>query len=195
MFNKILYITGASLLLGIGVNGFIIPLHLLNGGVVGISILLNYAFGLPIGLMILLINLPLFLYTLFYERHYFVNGMLGVLITATVIDGLEPLRGMLQLSAPLSATLGGLFIGSGVGLLLRRNISHGATDLLALLILKYFHVNPGISILVFDFVIILTAVFLFGDLRILISFLTVFCVGTVSALISGIHSVAFYANA
>ena len=57
------------ILMGIAVNAFYIPHQLLSGGIGGIAVMLYYLFGLPMGLMTILINIPLFFLAYRYMDH------------------------------------------------------------------------------------------------------------------------------
>lgn len=191
MLKKIIYVGVGATFIGIGINGFILPFHLINGGVIGLSILLNYTLDIHLSLAIIFINLPLYLYSLIYERQYFFNGLLGVLTSAGMIDALAPLRGIVHFSVLWSSMAGGVFIGIGVGLMLRQHVSHGAADLFALLISKYLMINPGIILLFIDLSIIILGMIVLRDQRLVYSLFTVSCVGFLSSLLTLVQSVSF----
>ena len=76
MNEKRLIIIGiSSLFIGMGINAFILPLHLLNGGIFGISLLLKYLFGFKLGHLIILLNTPIYLLALVYDKSFFINGL------------------------------------------------------------------------------------------------------------------------
>ncbi|MCJ7985665.1 YitT family protein [Priestia sp. OVL9] len=54
-----------SLLIGLGLNGFIAPYHLLDGGLIGFGLIVYYVFGTPIGMSIFFLNVPVYLYAFF----------------------------------------------------------------------------------------------------------------------------------
>ncbi len=105
-------------------------------GLSACSLLLKYLFGFKLGHLIILLNTPIYLLALVYDKSFFINGLLGMFITSIVIDLLLPLNGIVHLPIIISAVLGGILIGLGVGLLLRHDISPGGIDLLALLLSK-----------------------------------------------------------
>ena len=81
-----------SLLLGIGINGFLVPHHLLDGGITGLALIIHYYFGFPTGLCMFLLSIPLSVYAWFRERIYFYNSFIGLIVASTFIDWLAPLR-------------------------------------------------------------------------------------------------------
>jgi uncharacterized membrane-anchored protein YitT (DUF2179 family) len=190
--KKIMIIAFAALLIAIGINLFILPLHLLNGGIFGISLLLKYALGFKLGLTIVCINTPIYLLALSYDRAYFINGIIGMILSSAMIDLLFPLNGMVHLPIMVSAPAGGLLIGTGVGLMLRQDTSPGGIDLLALLCSKWFSINAGYIIFLADAAIILTGLFILQDQRLLFSLLTVLSVGIMASALTAFKSVDVY---
>lgn len=192
MLKKLTFISLGGMFIAIGINVFILPLHLINGGVIGISLLLNYTWGFNLGLTILMINLPIYLFTLKYERLYFLNGLYGMIISSVMIECLFPLRNLFHLSPWLSSIIGGIFIGTGVGIMLRHHSSHGGIDLLALVISKYFPINPGFIMLITDTFIIVYGMMMLKDYRLIYSLLTVISVGTVASLLTSMKSIYIF---
>ena len=124
-----------GLLAGIGFNWFIIPNHISPGGVSGVATVIHYLVpAIPVGLMIIAINIPLFLIS-WKElgRDFGIKSLVGT----------------------LAGVFGGVMYGAGLGIVLRNNGSTGGTDILAKLIFKRFPARSlGTYILIFDFVII-----------------------------------------
>jgi uncharacterized membrane-anchored protein YitT (DUF2179 family) len=98
-----------SLLLSMGINGFLVPHHLLDGGITGIALVLHYYTGFPTGLSLFLLSTPLCIYTWIYRRIYFYNSALGLMIVSISIDLFEPLKSQFMLSIFTSALFGGGF--------------------------------------------------------------------------------------
>lgn len=192
MLKRIIIIGVASILIGIGINVFIMPLHLLNGGVFGISLLLKYLLGFKLGLTIFCINFPIYLLAFKFDQTYFINGVLGLIISSVIIDLLFPLSGIIHLPIIISASVGGLFIGCGVGIMLRNHTSPGGVDLLSLLMSKWFSINPGVFILVIDALIIVSGLIVLKDLHLMYSLLTVTIVGIVVSILTSFKSVDIY---
>lgn len=173
-----------SLLLGIGINGFLVPHHLLDGGITGIALLLHYYTGFPTGSSLFLLSIPLCIYTWIYRRIYFYSSFLGLLIVSISIDLLEPLQNQFLLSIFSSVLLGGTFIGLGVGIMLRYQTSTGGTELLARYISDAFYFNIGVVILFIDGLIVFGAYRMIGMKAVLFSILTIFIIGTITSLIA-----------
>jgi uncharacterized membrane-anchored protein YitT (DUF2179 family) len=182
----------SSVLIGIGINGFIIPIHLINGGLWGVSLILNYLLGFKIAITFLCLNLPIYLIAGFYEKAYFVYGLMGITISSVIIGLLSPLQFMLHLPTLQSVFIGGAMIGLGVGLMLREHISPGGIDLLALLISKWLSINVGIALIILDFIIIFIGVILLNDERLLYSLIIIMIVGLTTTMLTYIKSIKLY---
>src|SRR5574344_2662970 len=115
------------------INLFLIPNHLLSGGLTGIGIILYYLTGLPVGAQILVYNLPL-LYAAYRTlgREYIVDVVFGTVLFSVCIDATRWLNVFEAVPDPmLAAIYGGVFNGIGYGLIFRMNGSSGGLDIVA----------------------------------------------------------------
>lgn len=187
MIEKVLAILAGSTLLGLGINAFLVPYHLLDGGVIGLGLIVHYFYGWPTGVSILFISLPLYALAWFYERRYFYYSIHGLIVSSFCIDLFSFMNGKIHLSILPSTIIGGLIVGIGVGLMLRYETSTGGTDLLAQLITKLTSLNVGIIIFMIDALIITGGIKVVGLEKFLYSFLTIFCVGLMTAITSTVE--------
>ena len=186
MLQKVLSVFIGSLLVAIGVNAFLVPFGLLDGGALGISLIIHYAFGVKVGFTFLVVSIPIFMLAWRYYRSFFYNGIHGMLLSSLTIDLLYPLQiiGREVITVPLvSAACGGIVIGAGVGIMLRQDISIGGTDLLGQMMAKKMAVNPGVVIFCIDILIAITGSLLISSVHLVLSFTTVFIVGLTTSLI------------
>ena len=79
--------------------------------------------------------------------------------------------------------MGGIFIGSGVGIMFRLDISMGGIDLLAQMLARKLSLNPGIVIFCFDIVIVTIGCIVIASSHLILSYTTVFFVGITTSLI------------
>ena len=172
-----------SLLIGVGINGFLVPYHLLDGGVTGIALILHYYFGFPTGLGLFLLSLPLFIIAWFQKRTFFYNNFLGLIFASIFIDWLEPLRTQFLFSIFTSVLLGGVLIGIGVGVMLLNNVSTGGTDMLAQFISEASSLNIGVIIFLIDGLIVTAAFNMLGLKAFLFSCLIICIIGMITSLI------------
>lgn len=190
--KKLFVLLFSSMCIGIGLNTFILPLHLINGGVFGISLLIKYIWGIQVGHSMLMLNTPIYLLSLLYDKSYFINAILGLVFTSTIIDLLASLNGIVHLPTLISAILGGITIGIGVGLMIRLHISPGGIDLLALLISKSKAINPGIVMFSIDLLIIVAGIIVLRDFKLIYSIITISCVGLCVVILNNFKSINFY---
>jgi uncharacterized membrane-anchored protein YitT (DUF2179 family) len=184
---KTISIMIGSFLVAVGVNVFLVPYELLDGGSIGIGLIVHYLTNIQVGLVMILVNIPIFLFSWYYNRSFFYNSLHGLLFSSFLIDLLYPLHSSgphLYLGPLASAVVGGTVVGSGIGMMLRFNTSSGGTDLLGLMFARRMNVNPGIIIFVIDFFIVSTGSSIISNGSLLLSCLTVICVGTTTSLVS-----------
>lgn len=185
-FKKSIVIIIGSILVAIGINFFLVPLNLLDGGGIGLGLIINYLFGIKVGLAIICVSLPIFFLAWIYYRSYFYNGIHGLLFSSFIIDFLYPIHiegEKLITNEILGAMCGGVLIGSGIGIMLRYNTTIGGTDLLAQMIAKLLHINPGLCILSVDIVVVSIGSILVEAVSLINSCITVISVGIATTLI------------
>lgn len=153
-----------SVLVGIGVNLFFVPNQVVSGGVTGIAILIHYAFGMPVGLMTLVFNLPLLLIGWKWAGglQFLVRTGVSVAVLAAAIDLTEP-----YLAAPTTDRLlvicyGGLLDGLGLGLVFRGRGTTGGTDVIARIAHRFLGLGIGQTLLILNIAIFAVAAFQFG---------------------------------
>ncbi|MBM7571595.1 uncharacterized membrane-anchored protein YitT (DUF2179 family) [Aquibacillus albus] len=172
--------------MSVGINFFLVPFKLLDGGIIGLGLIIKYLTGVQAGLVIIGLSIPIFILAWVYHRNYFYNSLHGMLFSSFAIDYLAPLHypfiESLKLASIPSSIVGGIFIGLGIGIMLRYDTSTGGTDLLAQLLSKIIHVNVGIIIFMIDAVIIGIGGLLFSTETLLLSALTIIFVGVFTSL-------------
>jgi uncharacterized membrane-anchored protein YitT (DUF2179 family) len=185
--KSILIIIG-SVLESIGINFFLLPYDILDGGIIGISMIAHYLFGIKIGLSVIVLNIPIYVFAWFYFRHYFYRSVHGMIVSSFFIDLLAPIAVFkdyfeLFTLTPLECSiLGGMFIGSGVGLMLRHRTSTEGTELIALSISRRMPINEGIILFVFDIIPICLAEILIPSSHFFLSLITSCSVGVMTSL-------------
>jgi uncharacterized membrane-anchored protein YitT (DUF2179 family) len=157
-FNKFLAIILGSFILAVGIDFFLVPYHLLDGGIIGIGLIFNYLWGLKAGFIIILLSIPIFLIAWFYYPRYFYNSIHGMFVSSLCIDLLSSYQSFIVNYIPLNpliaSIVGGMLVGFGIGIMLRYDTSTGGTDLLAQFISNVFPVNVGVVIFIIDFIVI-----------------------------------------
>lgn len=172
---------------GMGLKGFLLSSHFIDGGVTGISMLLANVLGFPLAILILVINLP------FIAIGYRQIGWKFAIKSALAIGGLSVCLAFLKYpdvthDKLLTAVFGGFFIGAGIGLAMRGGAVLDGTEIAALLVSKSSHLlRVGDVILILNVVIFGAAAFFLGIESALYSILTYFAAAKmIDFLIHGI---------
>lgn len=181
--NYSLIIIGAFIMAS-GFVLFITPYKIVPGGVYGISIVLHYMFGTPVGAMALLFDIPLTLIGIkVLGPRFGMKTVVGFLSTALFMDTITYFYGtqpLVEGDALLSSIFGGLFIGLGLGLIFKSRATSGGTDIVAMMASKYTKLPVGQLLIIIDSVIVLLGLLVFGDWKIpLYSLIVIFIVGKV----------------
>ncbi|WP_455523237.1 YitT family protein [Ruminococcus sp.] len=167
-----LMITVGTFVYSVALEMFLVPNLVLDGGLTGISLMINYQTGILLGLLTFLLNIP-----------FVVLGwrMLGLRFAGSYLYAMILLSGFTALLhdvAPvtdnelLSVVFGGILLGIGVGLVIKGGACLDGTELLAMLCSKRLPVSVGQVILFLNLVIFSVAACLFGIDRALLSLLT-----------------------
>ena len=145
---------------------FIYPNDVVLGGVVGLATIINYLTELPVGVMTIVFNIPLFIFS---WRHlglkFMVSSLVAMLLSSTLMDLMENIQFVATTDPLLAATFGGAIKGVGLGLIYSTTATVGGTDIIAkFLRRKYQHINFSTFILAMDVAIFLLFALLFGKL-------------------------------
>lgn len=176
------YIILGTFIAGCGIALFDTPAKIAAGGVNGIGTILFHTFGWDPGVVMLILNIPLFFIGMkIFGPLYGVKSLLGALLLSgwvSLIGQLTGYRGLLpmedDLQILLAAIFGGVMMGIGLGLVMRTGANTGGTDILVQILNKYTPLNLGTGILVVDGVIIAAGAFVFGIERALVAIISVY---------------------
>jgi uncharacterized membrane-anchored protein YitT (DUF2179 family) len=184
MLKKMIITIIGSMFLAIGINVFLVPHHLLDGGIIGISLIVKYIWHVKVGLTIVLLSIPLYIMAWFYYRPFFYNSLHGLLFSSLMIDIFSVLRGVIMLDPMISSIIGGVLVGIGIGIMLREEASAGGTDLLAQFIARMTNWNVGIIIFMMDTFIIAVGSFIIDSTSFLYSLVVVAIVGIATTMLT-----------
>ncbi|EZP76944.1 hypothetical protein H839_10118 [Parageobacillus genomosp. 1] len=184
MLKKIMTTIIGSIFLAIGINVFLVPHHLLDGGIIGIGLIVKYVWRVKVGLAIILLSIPLYIIAWFYYRPFFYNSLHGLLLSSLMIDMFSVLRGVIMLDPIPSSIIGGVLVGLGIGIMLREETSTGGTDLLAQFIARMTNWNVGIIIFLIDALIITIGSFIIDSTSFFYSLIVVTVVGAVTTVLT-----------
>ncbi|WP_409305834.1 YitT family protein [Peribacillus sp. SCS-155] len=182
IIEKLVAIIVGSFLLAIGINGFLVPYHLIDGGIIGIALILHYFFDYQTGICMFILSVPLGIYAWLYERIYVYTSVPGLVCSSLMIDFLSPLQSTFDVPIYFSVLMGGTLIGIGIGLMLRNETSTGGTELLAKFISNATSINIAIVIFIIDGIIVGAGSFTLGAQSFLFSCFTILIVGIITSL-------------
>ena len=137
-------------------TGFLLPHQISGSGVSGIGAIVFYATGIPMGYTYLAINVILILIALkILGARFGIKTIYAVLLSAIMLTVLQRLIPEAVVKEKfMSAILGGMLCGAGLGIVFTQGGSTGGTDIIALIINKYRNISPGRIILMCDVFII-----------------------------------------
>lgn len=192
-----------TFLMAVGLVVFIAPLKLAPGGVYGIAIILHHLFEFPIGITGIALDIPLLIIgTLILGPKFGFKTVIGIVSLSGFITLMEFVYGyepLIQLIVDnkvvpdpaanlIIALFGAVLIGLGLGLVFKARATSGGTDIVAMVLKKYFkHIPLGTMIMMVDSVIVLAALAIFKDWTIpLYSWFVIYVCGfTIDKVISG----------
>lgn len=191
--GRLIGIIAASIFFAMGYSWFLLPYNMAPGGVGGLSQILNFFFGIPNGISMILINIPLFVVSfVFIGKSFGSKSIYGMLMTAAMTDLLSfPMLHRLGFIADLtpythlvngrfvyamltpddmllSAIAGSVLLGIGLGLIFRFRGSTGGTDIPVALIKQRANLSIGTGYYIVETGIILLVAFVLKDPKLLI---------------------------
>ena len=161
VLKRIIMIIIGAIMMGMGIELFLVPNHLLDGGIVGISIILSHLTGVELGLYIFLLNIPFFF--IGYKqigKTFALSTALGITVLSITTYLLHPVERFTD-DLLLATVFGGIVLGIGVGLVIRYGGSLDGTEILAILFSSKAAFSVGEIIMVFNLAIFTIAGFVF----------------------------------
>ena len=162
--GRYLLITLGCLISTCSINLFLVPHQLLSGGISGIAIIFYYLVGLPIGVQILAMNLPLlYLAYKMFGKKYALDILFGIVIFSLLVDITSFLNHFNAVDdVMLAAIYGGVFTGIGYGIVFRSNSSTGGMDIVAAIVKTKYGFSVGFINFAVNCVLMVVASLLFG---------------------------------
>ena len=159
IFKETFFIVLGIFSASFGLKSFLLPNHFLDGGAMGISLLLNITTNIPLGLLVVLVNIP---FVLLGSKQI---SKVFALKTIVAITGLALMVSfdffpIVTKDKLLIAVFGGFFLGAGIGLAIRGGAVLDGIEVLALFISKNISLKVGDVILLFNIIIFGVAAFL-----------------------------------
>ena len=160
--RKLFILCFGACLYAAGLETFLIPNQIIDGGVVGISIMASYLTDMPFSLFMLVINLP-FLYLGYKHigKTFSISTIISIGLLSLWTEYFEPIAQVTD-DYFLAAIFGGIVAGTGVGLIIRNSGSLDGTEIVAIIMDKRTTFSVGEVVLFFNIFILGAAGFVFG---------------------------------
>lgn len=192
--KEFIIITFGFVLVSIGIEYFYVPSNITGGGITGLAMIINhYRPALPIGMLMIIMNVILFIIGFVIiggnfgiKTIYASFGLSGAVWFIETTLKPQPLTSDIM----LSAIIGTIFLGTGLGIVFSQNASTGGTDIIAKILNKFFHIDMGKSMQMVDLFVIIAAAATFGMAKGLYALVCVLLNGMIiDRVIEGFNSV------
>ena len=177
-FKNILFLTFGAVITGCALETFLVPNNIIDGGVIGISMIVSHISNWNLGLLVLILNAPFILLALtkLGKRFVFQTAYANIIL-ALSLNFFHHYKATEDLL--LATVFGGIILGIGVGLILKNEGSLDGTEVLSLLVSKKFGFSVGEFIMGINVFIYMLAGLVFGWESALYSIMTYFIVSKV----------------
>lgn len=163
-----------SIIAAVGLEIFLVPNNIIDGGIIGISIIASYLTGLPLGAFIVVLNLPFLIFG--YKqigKTFVLSSLFAILSLSFWLSVFHPIPGLTN-DVLLATVFGGIILGIGVGLIIRNSGSLDGTEMVAIVFSKSAAFSVGEIVMFFNLFILSSAGLIFGWDRAMYSLLAYF---------------------
>jgi uncharacterized membrane-anchored protein YitT (DUF2179 family) len=172
--SKMFFLILGSILVSVGLEIFLIPNNIVDGGITGISIILSYLTKMPLGVFILALNIP-FLIVGYKQigKTFAFTTLFSVIMLSIGVTLLHPIPSITH-DVLLASVFGGIILGVGVGLIIRHGGSLDGTEIVAIILDESTAFSIGEIIMFFNLFILSSAGLVFGWDRAMYSLIAYF---------------------
>ncbi len=158
-----------TIITAVALDAFLAPGNIAPGGISGLSIVINHLSGIPLGVLIFVLNIPIFVLGLrHFSRRFMLMSLCGMLLLSVFTDlfaAIPRVTGDLL----LSAIYGGTTLGLGIGLVFSAGCTTGGTDIVVQILKKKFpSISVGRFVLIVDAFIVAIAGIVFGNWEVML---------------------------
>jgi len=177
-------VTLGSLITALSLDMFLIPNKVIAGGVSGLATIVYYLIGFPVGVQMLIYNAVLFILAFFLLGVKFgIKSIYSAVVLSLLVDFFNYIVKVpipdLSSDRLLAPIYGGLIAGIGMGMVFWRGASTGGTDIIAMILNRFFGISSGMGLLYTDSLITLFAVLALGPVPALYGILAIVVTGKV----------------
>lgn len=172
--NRYFFLFIGSILAAVGLEIFLIPNRIIDGGIVGISIISSYLSQLPLSVFIIVLNIPfLFLGYKHIGKTFVFSSLFSILSLSVWVSVFHPIPGLTN-DILLASVFGGIVLGIGVGMIIRYGGSLDGTEMVAIIVNKRTAFSVGEMVMFFNIFILSSAGLVFGWDRAMYSLIAYF---------------------
>ncbi|MBR1753781.1 YitT family protein [bacterium] len=159
----------------VGLEMFLIPNNMVDGGTIGISIMVSYLTGINLGVLIMCVNsIFMFMALQMLGKEFVVRAIYATAMLGISVDYIHNHFSVATNDLLLTTVFGGICLGVGVGLILRNSAATDGTEIMAIRISRQTGFSVGEIIMFFNVFIYTAAAFLYGIERAMYSVLAYF---------------------
>lgn len=187
LIRRLFFILIGATMAAVSIELFLVPNSIIDGGIIGISLILDYLTPVPFGILLVFINLPfLFFGYKHIGKSFFLSSIFAIVALAIIEFPLHPIPGFID--DPLLATVfGGMLLGAGVGLVIRNGGALDGTEILGILLTRKLPFSVGEFVMFANIFIFTWAGFVLGWEQAMYSILTYYIASkTIDAVIQGL---------
>lgn len=153
ILKKYFFLLLGSIIAAVGLEIFLVPNNIIDGGIVGISIISSYLLNIPLGLLTFILNVP-FLFIGYKQigKTFVITSLFTITMFSIFIFILHPIPGLTN-DLLLATVFGGIFLGVGVGLILRNGGSLDGSEIIAIILNKGTTLSVGQIVMCINVVI------------------------------------------
>ena len=159
-----------NIALAVAVGAFIVPHGIITGGSTGIALTINHYVKGNLSVTIFIVNILLFILgTIVLGKKFALTTLVSTVVYPVFLSIVQAIPGITKLTdhIMLASLYGGAVLGLGIGLVVRVGASTGGTDILALVLHKWFHIPLAVFIYMVDFSVLLCQAFFSNSEQIL----------------------------
>ncbi len=174
VLQKFIFLFLGAVLTAAGLEFFLIPNRIIDGGVVGISIITSHLSKIPLGILTFSLNIP-FLFFGYKQigKTFVIDSLFSISVLSFWVSVFHPIPGLTN-DVLLATVFGGIIIGVGVGLIIRYGGSLDGTEIVAIVLNKRISFSVGQIVMFFNIFILSSAGIVFGWDRAMYSLIAYF---------------------
>lgn len=174
LLRRSVFLFLGAVLMSVGLEIFLVPNKIIDGGITGISIILSYLTHVQVGIFLTLLNLPfLFIGYKMIGKTFALSTLFSILVMSIGTALLHPVKELTN-DPLLAAVFGGIILGIGVGIVIRFGGSLDGTEIVAILVSKKIPFSVGEIVMFFNLFILGSAGFVYSWDRAMYSLIAYF---------------------